>query len=106
MRCPFIIILLFNITRLVKYIFLILGGKPLTGISKVLNAFLDLELMKDPVFLTIAFSNIIGFMGLYVPFVYIVEAATLDVSYSLKRIFLLYIFCYKKIKKFVKTHLF
>ncbi|CAH1104778.1 unnamed protein product, partial [Psylliodes chrysocephalus] len=58
------------------------GGKPLTGISKVLNAFLDLELMKDPVFLTIAFSNIIGFMGLYVPFVYIVEAATLDGIHS------------------------
>ena len=32
--------------------------------------------MKDPVFLFIGVSNIFGMLGFYVPFVYIIDAAT------------------------------
>jgi hypothetical protein len=41
---------------------------------------MDVTLLKDPVFMLISISNFFGMMGLYVPFVYLVDAATLVVS--------------------------
>jgi len=43
---------------------------------------MDVTLLKDPVFMLISISNFFGMMGLYVPFVYLVDAATLVVSNS------------------------
>lgn len=40
---------------------------------------LDVSLLKDPVFMLIGVSNIFGMAGLYVPFVYLVEAAKAEV---------------------------
>ncbi|CAB0009302.1 unnamed protein product [Nesidiocoris tenuis] len=40
-----------------------------------LAAMLDYTLLKDPVFLLIGISNVFGMAGLYVPFVYLVDAA-------------------------------
>ena len=42
---------------------------------------MDMSLLKDPVFLLIGISNVFGMAGLYVPFVYLVDAAVLDVSF-------------------------
>lgn len=36
---------------------------------------MDFSLLKDPVFLLIGISNVFGMAGLYVPFVYLVDAA-------------------------------
>lgn len=41
---------------------------------------LDVSLLKDPVFMLIGISNVFGMAGLYVPFVYLVDAAKLNVS--------------------------
>lgn len=41
---------------------------------------LDVSLLKDPVFMLIGISNVFGMAGLYVPFVYLVDAANLNVS--------------------------
>lgn len=41
---------------------------------------MDVSLLKDPVFMMIGISNVFGMAGLYVPFVYLVDAAVLDVS--------------------------
>ena len=41
---------------------------------------MDVSLLKDPVFLLISVSNFFGMMGLYVPFVYLVDAAMIVVS--------------------------
>ena len=41
---------------------------------------MDMSLLKDPVFLLIGISNVFGMAGLYVPFVYLVDAAIKDVS--------------------------
>lgn len=43
---------------------------------------LDVSLLKDPVFMLIGISNMFGMAGLYVPFVYLVDAASLNVSDS------------------------
>lgn len=43
---------------------------------------MDVSLLKDPVFMMIGISNVFGMAGLYVPFVYLVDAAVLDVSYQ------------------------
>lgn len=43
-----------------------------------LSSMLDLSLLKDPAFMLIGVSNIFGMAGLYVPFVYLVDAATLN----------------------------
>lgn len=40
---------------------------------------MDMSLLRDPVFLLIGISNVFGMAGLYVPFVYLVDAAVLDV---------------------------
>ncbi|CAH1140241.1 unnamed protein product [Phyllotreta striolata] len=55
------------------------------GCSRMLKELVDVELMKDPVFITIALSNFLGFVGLYVPFVYIGGAAKEDGVDELKR---------------------
>lgn len=41
---------------------------------------MDVSLLKDPVFMLIGISNFFGMAGLYVPFVYLVDCATMDVS--------------------------
>lgn len=43
---------------------------------------LDVSLLKDPVFMLIGISNVFGMAGLYVPFVYLVDFATLKVCYE------------------------
>jgi hypothetical protein len=48
--------------------------------KSTLAAMMDVTLLKDPVFMLISISNFFGMMGLYVPFVYLVDAATLVVS--------------------------
>lgn len=39
---------------------------------------MDVSLLKDPVFMFIGISNVFGMAGLYVPFVYLVDAAQVD----------------------------
>lgn len=48
--------------------------------KSAIGTMLDVSLLKDPVFMLIGISNMFGMAGLYIPFVYIVEAATLSVS--------------------------
>lgn len=48
--------------------------------KNAIGAMMDVSLLKDPVFMMIGISNIFGMAGLYVPFVYLVDAAVLDVS--------------------------
>ena len=48
--------------------------------KSALGAMLDVSLLKDPVFMLIGLSNVFGMAGLYVPFVYLVDAAVLDVN--------------------------
>ncbi|KAL0275555.1 UNVERIFIED_CONTAM: hypothetical protein PYX00_003373 [Menopon gallinae] len=43
--------------------------------KSALNDMMDISLLKDPVFLLIGISNVFGMAGLYVPFVYLVNAA-------------------------------
>lgn len=50
--------------------------------KEALATMMDMSLLKDPVFLLIGISNVFGMAGLYVPFVYLVDAAKLDVRYS------------------------
>jgi hypothetical protein len=50
------------------------------SVTSVLRSMMDTSLLKDPVFMMIGISNIFGMLGLYVPFVYLVDAATLTVS--------------------------
>jgi len=49
-----------------------------------LASMLDVSLLKDPVFMMIGISNVFGMAGLYVPFVYLVDAASKneDISQS------------------------
>lgn len=51
--------------------------------KEALATMMDMSLLKDPVFLLIGISNVFGMAGLYVPFVYLVDAAVLDVRYLL-----------------------
>lgn len=48
--------------------------------KSALGQMMDMSLLKDPVFVLIGISNFFGMAGLYVPFVYLVECATEDVS--------------------------
>lgn len=63
------------------------------GVKAALAQMMDVSLLKNPVFMMIGISNLFGMAGLYVPFVYLVDAAKLDVSFSVpyKN---LYIYCY------------
>jgi predicted MFS family arabinose efflux permease len=51
-----------------------------------LATMMDVTLLKDPVFMLISISNFFGMMGLYVPFVYLVDSATLVVCNHLSNI--------------------
>ena len=46
--------------------------------KEALATMMDISLLKNPVFLLIGISNVFGMAGLYVPFVYLVEAAVKD----------------------------
>ncbi|XP_076284328.1 monocarboxylate transporter 9 isoform X3 [Lasioglossum baleicum] len=46
--------------------------------KEALGTMMDVSLLKNPVFLLIGISNVFGMAGLYVPFVYLVDAAVLD----------------------------
>ncbi|XP_059049944.1 monocarboxylate transporter 3 isoform X3 [Achroia grisella] len=46
--------------------------------KSALSSMLDMTLLRDPAFMLIGVSNIFGMAGLYVPFVYIVDAAKLN----------------------------
>ncbi|XP_073955596.1 monocarboxylate transporter 9 isoform X2 [Choristoneura fumiferana] len=46
--------------------------------KSALSSMLDVSLLRDPAFMLIGVSNVFGMAGLYVPFVYIVDAATLN----------------------------
>ncbi|XP_065156423.1 monocarboxylate transporter 14 isoform X2 [Atheta coriaria] len=46
--------------------------------KSALGQLMDVSLLKNPVFMLIAISNLFGMAGLYVPFVYLVECAKLD----------------------------
>lgn len=48
------------------------------SVKAIINTMLDISLLKDPVFMLIGISNVFGMAGLYVPFVYLVDAAMLD----------------------------
>lgn len=48
--------------------------------KSALNDMMDFSLLKDPVFLLIGISNVFGMAGLYVPFVYLVDAAEKQVQ--------------------------
>lgn len=50
------------------------------GVKAALSQMMDISLLKNPVFMMIGISNLFGMAGLYVPFVYLVDAARLDVS--------------------------
>ncbi|KAK7869034.1 hypothetical protein R5R35_002982 [Gryllus longicercus] len=43
--------------------------------KSTLASMMDVSLLKDPVFMLISISNFFGMMGLYVPFVYLVDCA-------------------------------
>ncbi|XP_034252721.1 monocarboxylate transporter 3 isoform X3 [Thrips palmi] len=45
------------------------------SMKHALATMMDVSLLKDPVFMMIAISNVFGMAGLYVPFVYLVEVA-------------------------------
>lgn len=45
-----------------------------------LSSMLDVTLLKDPAFMLIAISNLFGMAALYIPFFYLVDAATKNVS--------------------------
>lgn len=47
---------------------------------KQISGLMDFSLMKDPVFLFIGVSNIFGMLGFYVPYVYIIDAASTKVT--------------------------
>ncbi|XP_045769732.1 monocarboxylate transporter 4 isoform X8 [Maniola jurtina] len=46
--------------------------------KSALSSMLDVSLLRDPAFMLIGVSNVFGMAGLYVPFVYIVDAAQLN----------------------------
>lgn len=48
--------------------------------KSALSQMMDMSLLKDPVFMFIAVSNLFGMAGLYVPFVYLADCAQKDVS--------------------------
>ena len=47
--------------------------------KSALAQLMDFSLLKNPVFLFIAVSNVFGMLGFYVPFVYIIQSATAKV---------------------------
>jgi hypothetical protein len=53
------------------------------SVTSVLSSMMDTSLLKDAVFLMIGVSNIFGMLGLYIPFVYLVDAAYQQVMQNL-----------------------
>ncbi|XP_064072367.1 monocarboxylate transporter 3 isoform X2 [Vanessa tameamea] len=49
-----------------------------SSFKSALSSMLDVSLLRDPAFMLIGVSNVFGMAGLYVPFVYIVDAAHLN----------------------------
>lgn len=59
-----------------------------TGAFKsALEQLMDFELMKNPVFIFIAVSNVFGMLGFYVPFVYLIDSAIEQVSLAAQILF-------------------
>lgn len=48
--------------------------------KNALSSMLDVSLLKDPAFMLIGISNLFGMAALYIPFFYLVDAATKSVS--------------------------
>jgi hypothetical protein len=48
--------------------------------KSALGQMMDCSLLKNPVFLLIAISNVFGMLGFYVPFVYIIDSAVQTVN--------------------------
>ena len=46
-----------------------------------MSGLMDFSLMSDPIFLFIGVSNVFGMLGFYVPFVFIIDAATDKVQF-------------------------
>ncbi|XP_045485559.1 monocarboxylate transporter 4 isoform X1 [Pieris rapae] len=57
--------------------------------KSALSSMLDVSLLRDPAFMMIGVSNVFGMAGLYVPFVYIVDAAVMNKVDESKASFLL-----------------
>ncbi|XP_045498864.1 monocarboxylate transporter 4 isoform X1 [Colias croceus] len=57
--------------------------------KSALSSMLDVSLLRDPAFMLIGVSNVFGMAGLYVPFVYIVDAAVMNKVEESKASFLL-----------------
>lgn len=57
--------------------------------KSALSQMMDMSLLKNPVFMFIAISNLFGMAGLYVPFVYLVDCAKADHIEPTKASFLL-----------------
>jgi len=53
-----------------------------TGIVSVLKTMLNPSILKDPKFLLLGISNVFGFLGFYVPFVYLPSMASSNESIS------------------------
>jgi hypothetical protein len=51
-----------------------------------LSSMLDVTLLKDPAFMLIGISNLFGMAALYIPFFYLVDAATKNVSWLCHRL--------------------
>ena len=47
----------------------------------VLAEMVDMEILRNPLFMLICASNVLGMLGFYVPFVYIVDTAVNKVSH-------------------------
>ncbi|XP_028165845.1 monocarboxylate transporter 12 isoform X7 [Ostrinia furnacalis] len=60
-----------------------------SSFKSALSSMLDVSLLRDPAFMLIGVSNIFGMAGLYVPFVYIVDAAMMNGVEAGKASFLL-----------------
>lgn len=48
--------------------------------TAALSSMIDVSLLKDPAFMLIGISNLFGMAALYIPFFYLVDAATKSVS--------------------------
>merc|ERR1712071_457565 len=55
----------------------LIQDKLIAGCCDTVTNLLDFSLMKDPVFLLLGFGNILGMLGFYVPYIYIIDAAKL-----------------------------
>lgn len=54
-------------------------GRGAGAFKSALAQLMDFSLLANPVFLFIAISNVFGMLGFYVPFVYLIETAVLQV---------------------------